>query len=96
MQQLSALPASCVNFMGGLSIGRHHVNDFVFPTITTPMRFRRSWLSNVDRIALRQDDLLIQFQAVLQALVGELKVQDVQYSPTTRKLLVRLDDSLTM
>jgi len=83
--------------MSGLSIGRHYVNDFVFPTnFTKPMRFRRSWLSNVDRIALRQDDLLIQFQAVLQALVGELKVQDVQYSPTTRKLLVRLDDSLTM
>ena len=42
--------------------------------------------------------MLTQLLAVslVKALVGELKVQDVQYSPTTKKLLVRLDDSLTM
>jgi len=41
-------------------------------------------------------DPVIKNNVMLQVLVGELKVQDVQYSSTTRKLLVRLDDSLTV
>ncbi|XP_062503685.1 phenazine biosynthesis-like domain-containing protein [Corticium candelabrum] len=34
-------------------------------------------------------------ESLVRAAVGEVTVKEVQYSPTTKKLLVRLDDSVT-
>lgn len=35
------------------------------------------------------------FDSLVRAAVGEVNVKELQYSPTTKKLLVRLDDSAT-
>ena len=35
------------------------------------------------------------FESLVRAAVGEVAVKELQYSPTTKKLLVRLDDSAT-
>lgn len=37
-----------------------------------------------------------ELSGIIKALVGELKVQDVQYSAPSKKLLIRLDDTLTL